>query len=201
MDLVSVPTTVGADEVDRVGEYLKRQRAAGLSQVSAQTLGDPGRTAAALRRLAHSGQAICDLSAGVYRWRQIMGQALGEAQIGGDHPELVGARQIIAQRRGEAGFARGRPAWRCGAYRKDRRIARGDVDRWRWKREARQVRVRVLPEVLDAQRPVPAHDCAQATGGAELGSECSVRSTAFRLSVQSPAFRLAACATRTQAEA
>ena len=38
---------------------------------------------------------IYDLAAGVYRWRQIMPKAIGEAEIGPEHPELAGARQIM----------------------------------------------------------------------------------------------------------
>ncbi len=49
-------------------------------------------TAAALNHLAHSGQAIYDLTEGVYRWRQIMPMALGEEQFGPEHPELAASK-------------------------------------------------------------------------------------------------------------
>jgi len=55
--------------------------------------------AAALNHLAHSGQMIADLPHGVYRWRQIMSQALGEAEIGPENPESAGAREILARKR------------------------------------------------------------------------------------------------------
>jgi hypothetical protein len=51
-----------------------------------------------LLQLARSGQLIHDLDAGLYRWRQILPQALGEADIEPDHPELQGAREIMARR-------------------------------------------------------------------------------------------------------
>ena len=57
-----------------------------------------GQTAAALDRLAHTGQVIYDLAAGVYRWRQVMPMELGEEQIGPESPELVAARGILAKR-------------------------------------------------------------------------------------------------------
>jgi hypothetical protein len=56
---------------------------------------DAARAAAALRDLAYAGQVIYDLSAKVYRWRQIMPKAVGEAEIGPEHPELAGSREIL----------------------------------------------------------------------------------------------------------
>jgi hypothetical protein len=40
---------------------------------------------------------IYDLGAGVYRWRQVMPMAVGEAEIGPENPELAASRTIIAQ--------------------------------------------------------------------------------------------------------
>ena len=54
-------------------------------------LTDPGTCAAALNRLAHSGQVIYDLVAGVYRWRQVMPMAVGEAEMGPENQELAQA--------------------------------------------------------------------------------------------------------------
>jgi hypothetical protein len=50
---------------------------------------------AALRRLAFAGQVIHDLPHGVYRFRQVMPVALGEAQLGPENPELAGARRLM----------------------------------------------------------------------------------------------------------
>jgi hypothetical protein len=43
-----------------------------------------------LRELANAGQVIYDLQDRVYRWRQIMPKAIGQAEIGPEHPELPG---------------------------------------------------------------------------------------------------------------
>jgi hypothetical protein len=51
--------------------------------------------AATLNHLAYSGQIIHDLSVNAYRWRQIMPQALGEAEIGPENAELAASRTII----------------------------------------------------------------------------------------------------------
>ena len=56
-------------------------------------------TAAVLRHLAHTGQAIYDLDAGVYRWRQILPMALAEADLASPNPELIAARDFVAQNR------------------------------------------------------------------------------------------------------
>ena len=42
---------------------------------------------------------IHDLPNGVFRWRQILPRAAGEAELGPDHPELIGARQIMDKNR------------------------------------------------------------------------------------------------------
>ncbi len=48
--------------------------------------------------LAHAGQVIYDLAAGVYRWRQVMPMAVGEAEIGPENAELVASRAIVLRR-------------------------------------------------------------------------------------------------------
>lgn len=98
IDLVAPPHTPSPAEIQFVGDCLKKSRSASLADVERVSRLQRPSALAALRHLAHSGQVICDLSAGLYRWRQIMPQALGEEQIGPDHPELLGARQIMAQR-------------------------------------------------------------------------------------------------------
>ena len=51
---------------------------------------------AALTRLANAGQVIHDLHANVYRWRQILPQPVGEAEIGPEPAELRGLRELLA---------------------------------------------------------------------------------------------------------
>ncbi len=99
LDLLAPPVAVTAEQVARVGQQLQRVRAATFSDLVAQGGVPAQQTAAALNHLAHSGQMIADLPHGVYRWRQIMSQALGEAEIGPENPESAGARELLARKR------------------------------------------------------------------------------------------------------
>ena len=98
IDLIAPPVKPGPDHVERVGALLHEKRRMSLDDVQASTRFDKNLASAALRHLAHAGQVIHDLTPNVYRWRQIMPQALGEAEIGPEHPELAGAREIVARR-------------------------------------------------------------------------------------------------------
>ncbi len=95
IDLLAPPAAPSPDMINNVAAALREKRAMTAKEIESQLSLDPARASAALRELAHTGQAIYDLVAGVYRWRQIMPKAIGEAEIGPDHPELVGARQIM----------------------------------------------------------------------------------------------------------
>ena len=54
-------------------------------------------TAGAMNQLALRGQAIYDLDAGIYRWRQVLPMALSEKEMGPPHPELAAASVLIAK--------------------------------------------------------------------------------------------------------
>jgi hypothetical protein len=51
-----------------------------------------------MNQLALRGQAIFDLHAGVFRWRQVFRWRLSDRELGSPHPELAG---ISANHRGE----------------------------------------------------------------------------------------------------
>lgn len=101
IDLLAPPEAPSPDLVNNVAAALRERRAATLAQLTSAVTSDDGKVAAALRQLAHSGQAIHDLSEGIYRWRQIMPKALGEAEMGEEHPEMLGARSIMARARAD----------------------------------------------------------------------------------------------------
>jgi hypothetical protein len=101
IDLLAPPAAPSPDLVNNVAAILHERRAATLPQIAAQVNAEPQLAEAALRQLAHSGQAIADLATGAYRWRQIMPRALGEAEIGPEHPESAGARSIMARGRAD----------------------------------------------------------------------------------------------------
>ena len=95
MDLYAPPAAPAPDMVNNVAAVMREKRVATLADVQQRLSTDPAQTSEALRQLAHSGQVIYDLIAQRFRWRQIMPKALGEAEIGAEHPELAGARQIM----------------------------------------------------------------------------------------------------------
>ena len=99
IDLLAPPAAPSPDLVNNIAAKLRERRAMTALEVE-QTLGvEPAVAAAGLRQLANAGQAIYDLHAGLFRWRQIMPKAIGEAEIGPEHPELAGARQIMEANR------------------------------------------------------------------------------------------------------
>ncbi len=95
LDLLAPPAAPSPDAIDNVGAILRAKRAMTAQQIEQEAGLDAARAAAALRQLAQMGQVIYDLSAQVYRWRQIMPKAIGEAELGPEHPELMGARQLM----------------------------------------------------------------------------------------------------------
>ena len=81
---------------------MKTRRAATLATVMSDAMEtDEFLVAAALRQLAQTGQLIFDIAHNVFRYRQIMSQPLGEAQLGPEDPELAAARELVAKRKYE----------------------------------------------------------------------------------------------------
>jgi hypothetical protein len=97
IDLLAPPAAPSPDLIDNVAAVLREKRVMRPSEIEQAVGADAATAAAALRELAHAGQAIYDLSAKVYRWRQIMPKAIGQAEIGPEHPEMLGARELMAR--------------------------------------------------------------------------------------------------------
>jgi hypothetical protein len=95
LDLLAPPETPAASVVTAAAQYLQQARAAAFADIDLHCGAGSAQTAAALRHLAHAGQAIFDLPNRCHRWRQIMPQALGEAEMGPEHPEQEAAREIL----------------------------------------------------------------------------------------------------------
>jgi len=87
------PTTV---QVAAAAARLSQQRTITLSRISSDLKCSQSDTASVMTQLALRGQAIFDLHADVFRWRQVLPMALSEKELGLPHPELAGAQQIIA---------------------------------------------------------------------------------------------------------
>jgi hypothetical protein len=97
LDLLAPPATLSENLLVAVGAVLQQKRATSLAELCSATAAQAPAVVAALRRLALSGQVIHDLPGGVYRFRQVMPMALGEAQLGPENPELVGARELLVR--------------------------------------------------------------------------------------------------------
>ncbi|MEX2216110.1 MAG: hypothetical protein WD768_18505 [Phycisphaeraceae bacterium] len=99
LDLILPPAEPSPDLIQQIARLLKADRAASFDTITRHTSANPAEVLAGLGHLAHSGQVIRDLSAGVYRYRQIMPQALGEEQLGPPSPELVAAKELLRWQR------------------------------------------------------------------------------------------------------
>ncbi len=99
LDLLAPPAAVAPDTVTNVAAAVREHGRVTIAQLQERLGIEPADAMAALRQLAHAGQVIHDLPNGVYRWRQVLPRAVGEAEIGPPHPEMVGARQIMARNR------------------------------------------------------------------------------------------------------
>lgn len=98
LDLLAPPAQPPRDLVTRLAGWLRAERKVSFDEVQARMVASPDTCAAALSHLAHTGQVIYDLAAGVYRWRQVMPMAVGEAEIGPENPELLASRTIASRR-------------------------------------------------------------------------------------------------------
>lgn len=102
LDLLQPPRAPSPELIAKTAAVLKELRAADLSTILLKT-GEPDAhlVAAALRHLAQSGQVIYDIAAGQFRYRQIMAQPLGEAQLGAEEDEVFFARKLVDANRVE----------------------------------------------------------------------------------------------------
>ena len=97
LDLLAPPVQLSPGLVTGVAGWLQNKRAADLNDAGLRSVAAQGECAAALNYLARTGQVIFDLGAKVYRWRQIMPAAVGEADLGPEPAELTASRQLVAR--------------------------------------------------------------------------------------------------------
>lgn len=82
----------------KLAEHLSRARRAKLEEL-VQLGGDRAKVLAALHLLAKQGQVIFDFAHDVVRYRPILSVGLSEELIGPEHPELIGAKELITKHR------------------------------------------------------------------------------------------------------
>jgi hypothetical protein len=98
LDLLAPPAPPAVELISRVAQFVQNKRAPAFADIDLACGGQPAQTAAALNHLAHTGQLIHDLPNAVYRWRQIMPKALGEAELGPENPELAASKEILLRK-------------------------------------------------------------------------------------------------------
>lgn len=86
-------------DVASAARALNGARRASLAELAGEIKQTPGATAALLNQLTLRGQAIYDLHAGAFRWRQVLPMELSDRETGGEHPELAAARELLAARK------------------------------------------------------------------------------------------------------
>jgi hypothetical protein len=99
LDLLAPPSAPSPDLINNVAAMVHKDRAVTLAQVQQALSIDSNAALTALRELARSGQVIFDLPNGIYRWRQIMPRAIGDADRGPENPQLAEARRIMERGR------------------------------------------------------------------------------------------------------
>jgi hypothetical protein len=99
LDLLAPPAQPSADLIARIARFMQEKRAAAFADIELACSSQAAATAAALNHLAHTGQLIHDLPNALYRWRQIMPRALGEAELGPENPELAASKDILLHKR------------------------------------------------------------------------------------------------------
>lgn len=98
IDLLAPPATPSAALVETLRRTLRESRSADFLKLVSDAHAEPAEAAAGLNQLANAGQIIYDLEARRYRWRQILPQALGEAEIGPENEELAASRVFVRGR-------------------------------------------------------------------------------------------------------
>jgi hypothetical protein len=99
LDQLAPPAEPSNDLVNDIAATFKKSTALTFEQVRQRTGGAPPYVAAALNRLALKGQLIHDVTAGVYRWRQILPVELLElSRVEAENPETTLARLLIERK-------------------------------------------------------------------------------------------------------
>ncbi|MFO0977527.1 MAG: hypothetical protein U0996_14095 [Planctomycetaceae bacterium] len=96
LDQILPPVEVREATLAQIAGAFRNHAAQSFESIVSQTQLPTSTVAAGLNRLALLGQIIHDLPARLYRWRQVMPVPLTSDQIGGDHPETLAARALIA---------------------------------------------------------------------------------------------------------
>jgi hypothetical protein len=99
LDLLAPPSPASPQQIESVAQHMQVKRTQTFGEIFRALNHPVSAVATSLKHLAHTGQLIADLDAGVYRWRQIMPRALGEAELGPENAEFAAMRDLLARKR------------------------------------------------------------------------------------------------------
>ncbi|MCA9071176.1 MAG: hypothetical protein KDA84_19745, partial [Planctomycetaceae bacterium] len=96
LDALAPPAGLSASTLATIAQDLELRGSASFETLLQHHSIDPAECAMALNKLANTGEVIHDLTAGVYRFRRILPNPLGEADLGPENPELTESRRLVA---------------------------------------------------------------------------------------------------------
>jgi hypothetical protein len=120
LDLLSPPAVPMPGAIENAAEFLKSERAADFESVNRRVGYGPDMAATVLNRLARSGQAIYDLGAGLYRYRQILPMVVDDSEVESYNPELTASRELAVKGRVRVDGREDAPS--------NQQLIKGDVD-------------------------------------------------------------------------
>lgn len=88
-------TSVGLPQLATAAERLSQKRAMTASRIATELNVTSDVSVAIMNQLALRGQAIFDLHAGAFRWRQVLPMAVSDQEIGPPHPEIDSAARMM----------------------------------------------------------------------------------------------------------
>ncbi len=97
VQMLMPPVEPNLIQVAETAERLSQQRTTTVSTIASELKCSAGDAAAVMNQLALRGQAIFDLHAGLFRWRQVLPMALSDRELGPPHPETEAGRRLAAR--------------------------------------------------------------------------------------------------------
>ena len=89
------PVSVSLPQVAAAAEKLSQNRTMTSSRLATELNVSSEVAMSVMNQLALRGQAIFDLHAGVFRWRQVLPMAVSDQEVGAPHPEIDAAARMM----------------------------------------------------------------------------------------------------------
>ncbi len=89
------PVSASLPQVAAAAEKLSQNRSMTVDRMTTELNVSSGVAVSVMNQLALRGQAIFDLHAGVFRWRQVLPMAVSDQEVGAPHPEIEAAARMM----------------------------------------------------------------------------------------------------------